>query len=230
MTLAPTAIPFSTDEVDARAHSQNPSVQEAVAWPVSSDEAKHRADAEERLWLAEARQGNSEAFGQIVQRYQSRLLSYVAQMSGNLNDAEDLVQDSFVKAHRALDRFDGRCSFGAWLFTIAKNHTLNHLRGNWRNSGEEVPETIEERTPADSLDETDHRRQLWEAAKQLKPAQFEALWLRYGEGFNIEEVSRIMKTNRLRVRVLLHRGRHALAKEMERTGFRPAKFSKEYQS
>ena len=230
MTLTPAAIPFSTDVVDAPAHSQNAAVQAAVAWPATGDEAKVRADAEERSWLASARTGDLEAFGQIVRRYQPRLLSYVAQLCGNPSDAEDLVQDSFVKAHRALDRFDGRCSFGAWLFTIAKHHTLNHLRGNWRNSGEEVPESIEERTPADTLDETDHRHQLWEAAKQLKPAQFEALWLRYGEGFNIEEVSRIMKTNRLRVRVLLHRGRHALAKELERTGFRPARFSKEYQS
>jgi RNA polymerase sigma-70 factor (ECF subfamily) len=189
-----------------------------------------QTEVEERAWLAAARTGDSEAFGMIVQRYQARLLSYVSQLCGNPSDAEDLVQDSFVKAHRALNRFDGRCSFGAWVFTIAKNHTLNHLRGNWRHSGEEVPESIEERTPADSLDDTDHRHQLWEAAKQLKPAQFEALWLRYGEGFNIEEVARIMKTNRLRVRVLLHRGRQALTKALARNGFKPAAFSREEQS
>jgi len=127
-----------------------------------------------------------------------------------------------MKAHRALDRFDGRCCLAAWLFTIAKHHTLNHLRANWRNSGEEVPDTVEERTPAHSLDESDDRHQLWEHARRLKPAQFEALWLRYGEGFNIEEVAKVMKTNRLRVRVLLHRGRSALAKELRQNGFKRA--------
>ena len=199
----------------------------AVAWPIPADDAKARTVAEERAWLTAARGGDSQAFDRIVERYQTRLLAYVGQLCGNPSDAEDLVRDTFVKAHRALDRFDGRCSFGAWLFTIAKHHTLNHLRGQWRHSGEEVPESVEERTPAHSLDEADHRDQVWQAARQLKPAQFEALWLRYGEGFSIEEVARVMKTNRLRVRVLLHRGRAALAKELDRTGFKSAYRKKE---
>jgi RNA polymerase sigma-70 factor (ECF subfamily) len=206
-------------EVDKPQPSPAPAPAASLDWPSrrSDNEDGKAAAAEETAWLAEWRAGDRDAFTKIVERYHTRLYHYLSHLCGNPSDAEDLLQDTFIKAFRALDRFDGRCPLGVWLFTIAKHTALNHLRANWRNSGEEVPEGSYEFTPAMASDEADERQALWTAARQLKPAQFEALWLRYGQGFNIEEIAGIMKTNRLRVRVLLHRGRSALVKALGHT-------------
>ena len=63
--------------------------------------------------------------------------------------------------------------------------------------------------------ESEERASLWALARRLKPAQYEALWLRYVEGFSIAEAARVMRTNPIRVRVLLHRGRAALGELLE---------------
>jgi len=82
----------------------------------------------------------------------------------------------------------------------------------------ELPEDLEAETenPSVILQKKDEHFAIWESAKSLKPDQYEALWLRYGEGFSITETARIMNTNSIRVRVLLHRARTALAKKMTR--------------
>jgi DNA-directed RNA polymerase specialized sigma24 family protein len=70
------------------------------------------------------------------------------------------------------------------------------------------------------FEESEERASLWSLARRLKPAQYEALWLRYGEGFSVEEAARVMRTNPLRVRVLLHRGRAALGRLLEQRATR----------
>ena len=60
------------------------------------------------------------------------------------------------------------------------------------------------------------RTSIWKVAKKLKPNQYEALWLRYGEGFSISETAEIMNTNQIHVKVLLHRGRKQLAEHLKR--------------
>lgn len=75
-----------------------------------------------------ARQGNRQAFGELVERYQRRLVRVIHQLVHNLDLAEDLAQDTFLKVYQRLDQFDPSRRFGPWLFQVGVNHTLDHLR------------------------------------------------------------------------------------------------------
>ncbi len=75
-----------------------------------------------------ARQGDREAFGELVERYQRRLVRVIHQLVHNLDLAEDLAQDTFLKVYQRLDQFDPSRRFGPWLFQVGVNHTLDHLR------------------------------------------------------------------------------------------------------
>lgn len=165
--------------------------------------------------VGQARRGDREAFGDLVRQFERRIFNYVCQFTINAHDAEDVTQDTFVKAWRSIARFESTGSFSSWLYTIAKRTALNHLRSRKHESGAEVPDQIDTATPAHACEAGEERDSIWSLARKLKPTQYEALWLRYGEDFSIEETARIMRTNQIRVRVLLHRGRAQLARLLE---------------
>jgi RNA polymerase sigma factor (sigma-70 family) len=73
-------------------------------------------------------------------------------------------------------------------------------------------------TPSEQLESKDESGSIWRAARSLKPNQYEVLWLSYGEGFSISETAKIMNTNQLRVRVMLHRARNLLMKKLSKSG------------
>src|SRR5262247_2666410 len=78
--------------------------------------------------LDRARQGDSEAFRALVEPHSRTVFRLAFRMTGNEQDAEDVVQDSFLRAYRQLGRFEARANFGTWLYRIAANSALNLLR------------------------------------------------------------------------------------------------------
>ena len=163
-----------------------------------------------------SQRGCQDSFAQLVQLYQNRIFNYLWRLTGNPHDAEDITQDTFLKAYRAIHRFDGSGSFTSWLFIIAKRTGLNHLRDSRREEVSEAADEINHDSPAVLLEQTDEQQSLWAAARLLQQPEYEALWLRYGEGFSIAETARIMRTNPIRVRVLVHRARGHLAKLLKK--------------
>ena len=163
--------------------------------------------------VAKCQAGCRDSFELLVEQYEQRVFSFLCQMVGNIQDAEDLTQDTFVKVYRNIQSYDSHFKFTTWLFTIAKRTAANHFRAakNWEPLPEE-PEIVDPETPCTLLERKDDRDSVWDLAKKLKPDQYEVLWLRYGEGFSVRETAKIMRTNSIRVRVLLHRARHQLAK------------------
>jgi RNA polymerase sigma-70 factor, ECF subfamily len=180
------------------------------AYGASGELAQPDVDA-----LAErSRAGCAASFEALVVHFERRIYGYLYQMTGNQHDAEDLTQVTFLKAFRNIHRYQPNHAFNAWLFTIAKRTALNHFRD--RRPAEELGTDLaaESEHPGTVLEREDDRAAIWELARTLKPAQYEALWLRYGEEFSIAQIARVMKTNSLRVRVLLHRARSILAKKL----------------
>jgi RNA polymerase sigma-70 factor (ECF subfamily) len=167
--------------------------------------------------LAErAKEGCPDSFEQLVRRYEGHIFNFLRQFTGNHHDAEDLTQETFVKAYRNLHRYNSSLSFAAWLFTIARRTGVSHFRSAHRF--EELPadqESIQE-SPATALECKDERNSIWRLVRTLKPKQAEALWLRYAEGFSIAETARITRTNQITLRVLLHRARSNLLKILTR--------------
>ena len=147
----------------------------------------------------------------MLEQFEERVFHFVLRMLRNSHDAEDVTQDTFVKAWRHLGSFRPRNSFSTWLFTIARRTALNHLRG--QRPTEELSEQDEPmlENPRDAAADREQAESIWRLARRLKPDQYEVLWLCYGEGFSVIEIARIMNTNSLRVRVLLHRARRRMA-------------------
>jgi RNA polymerase sigma-70 factor (ECF subfamily) len=164
--------------------------------------------------------GRRDAFETLVERYEQRLFAFLYQLVGNAHDAEDLTQDTFLKAYQNIHRYNSAFKFTTWIFTIAKRTAANHRRS--ARTWEPLPEDQEvaQDDPASVLERKDDGASIWDLAKKLKPDQYTVLWLRYGEGFSIAETAKVMKTNSIRVRVLLHRARHHLAKSLGTSGIR----------
>lgn len=90
--------------------------------------------ADEDHDLDRARQGDREAFGRLVQRYQRRVYAAALHILGNHSDADDATQEAFVRAYRGLASFDGRADFFTWLYRITINTALNALRSDKRGN------------------------------------------------------------------------------------------------
>lgn len=166
--------------------------------------------------------GCQESFGRLVELYHERIFNFLLRLTGQRQDAEDLTQETFVKAYRGIQRYRLTYAFSAWLFTIARRTAASHWRAAKRfeplPGEEELAAAVPD--PAAESAQLDDRTSLWHQARQLPPKQFEALWLRYGEGFSIAEIARIMRTNQIHVKVLLHRGRGQLAKRLDKKMWR----------
>jgi len=164
--------------------------------------------------------GSRDAFSLLVERYQNRLFNYLCRLTGNAHDAEDLTQETFLKVYRSLHRFNSGQGFTTWLFTIAKRTAYNHFRSTKKSQDPPAEEAVDSDDPSTLLAQKDEKLSLWKIAGALKPDQYEALWLRYGEGFSVAETATILRTNQIRVRVLLHRARKALAERLRGTELR----------
>jgi RNA polymerase sigma-70 factor (ECF subfamily) len=124
-------------------------------------------------------------------------------MTGNEQDAEDVVQESFLRAYRQLGKFDERASFGTWLYRIATNYSLDLVRSRKRRSANLAPSDPEQEDPVLSLPSGDPnpermtlssevRERVADAMKDLSATERTAFVLRHFEGMCIEEVSRVL--------------------------------------
>src|SRR5438270_12154158 len=90
-------------------------------------------------FVAKARSGDADAFRVLVERHSRALFRLAFRMTGNEQDAEDVVQESFLRAYRQLGKFDERASFGTWLYRIATNCSLDPVRSRKRRSEQMAP-------------------------------------------------------------------------------------------
>jgi RNA polymerase sigma factor (sigma-70 family) len=96
---------------------------------VSSPERQQEADSDFAV-VKKVQAGDVAAFDQLIVKYRERVFGVVYNLTANREDASDLTQDAFIKAFQSINRFQGNCSFFTWLYRIAVNTTLSHLRKN----------------------------------------------------------------------------------------------------
>jgi RNA polymerase sigma-70 factor (ECF subfamily) len=149
---------------------------------------------------AEARLGNQHAFRVLVERHSRAAFRLAYRMTGNEQDAEDLVQESFLRAYKQLHTFDGRAAFGTWLHRICVNCSLDFLRSR-KNRRELNPATPDETThwldqvssPRPSPERLTHSSQiaglLEPALDRLSENERAAFIMRHYEGCNIEQIA-----------------------------------------
>ena len=154
--------------------------------------------------------GSIEAFEELAIQFEPRIYGFLFRQIGNAHDAQDLTQETFVRAWRGMHRFDPQRDFATWLFVIARRAAANHFRA--RRVHVELKDEFVAETPVE-IDEADD---IWRTAKKLKASYYEALWLRYGEGFSVAQTARVMGLTTIHVKVILHRARKELARRIKR--------------
>jgi RNA polymerase sigma factor (sigma-70 family) len=163
--------------------------------------------------IAMARAGNPSAFETIVDRYQGRLLGFCRQMLGSTEDAEDVLQEVFVNAYRAMLADEREINLRPWLYRIARNRSLNHLRkptADAQESMDMIP-AVEASSTAEKVHNREEFRQLLTDVKKLPETQRSALLLREMDALSYEEIAAAMDTTVPSVKSLLVRARISLA-------------------
>ena len=163
--------------------------------------------------VAMVRNGNPGAFETIVDRYQGRLLGFSRQMLGSTEDAEDVLQEVFVNAYKAMLRDEREINLRPWLYRIARNRCLNHLRkptADAQESMDMVP-AVEASSTAERVHNREEFRQLLVDVKKLPETQRSALLLREMDALSYEEIAAAMDTTVPSVKSLLVRARISLA-------------------
>lgn len=156
--------------------------------------------------VARARAGDSDAFRVLVERHSRSLFRLAFRMTGNQQDAEDVVQESFLRAYKQLAKFDERASFGTWLYRIAANCSLDLVRSRKRRSehlapqesaGSEMDDPVtllpsHAPTPDRLALSSEVGERVKQAMEELSPTERTAFVLRHFEGMCMEEVSRVL--------------------------------------
>lgn len=153
--------------------------------------------------VARARAGDADAFRVLVERHSRPLFRLAYRMTGNEQDAEDVVQETLLRAYRKIGDFDDRASFGTWVHRIAVNCSLDLVRARQRRSEQSGSPHPEASDPIQTLPASDPapdriamseqaRSRIAEAMQELSPSERTAFVLRHFEGMGIEDVSRIL--------------------------------------
>ncbi len=175
-----------------------------------------RLQGDERL-VALTRRGNQAAYEALVGRYQSRLLAFCRHMLGSREDAEDVLQEVFAAAFNAMVADDRPINVRPWLYRIARNRCLNHLRRQTAIGVDSMDVHLADHgtTTADRVHDREEFRELVADVQTLAENQRTALLLREIDALSYEQIAEAMETTVPSVKSLLVRARVALAEAAE---------------
>lgn len=178
---------------------------------VFADEAARATSAVEAKLVHAAVAGDAGAARELVRLFHRPIFFYVSRLVGQAQDAEDVTQETFVKAFRALHKVDTDRPLLNWLYTIARRTACNHLRGR-KDWTELPPEPVSAGPgPRQEVETRESVSQIWSRARRmLKTAEFEALWLRFGENLSVEETAATTGRSASSIKTLIHRARKRL--------------------
>lgn len=180
--------------------------------------------SDEALLIARAREGDQDAFRQLVERYQSAVYNLAYRMLGDPDEAEDAAQEIFVRLYRQLARYDAERKFSTWTLAIATNYCIDQLRRRrmqlvpleniipWARAGDAGPEA--QALDREAYDEMQH------LLRRLPEKYRAVLVLRYWHELSCAEIADVLKVPEGTVKTQLHRARKALGKLMEEQGER----------
>ncbi len=184
--------------------------------------------------VAQARAGDQEAFRALVERYSRAVFRLAYRMTGNEQDAEDVVQETFLRVYRGLDRFEARANFATWLHRIAVNYSLDMLRARRQQPSGSSPGQRRPNDPSDAEyseaaralvanDPAPDRlaysgevgRRVESALSRLSKLERAAFVLRHFEGVSIEEIGRALGLSAGATKNSVFRAVQKLRRELE---------------
>lgn len=167
---------------------------------------------DERALIGYAQRGDAAAFASLFEQYQGPITGYLYRLVGDRDVADDLTQDTFIKAYRALAKTDPGLNFRAWLYRIASNTAASYFRRKriieWLPFGPGTPEPADEARFAERIGE---RELIDSALKRINPSYASALLLRHQQELSLEETAHALGVSVNAAKVRLFRARKAFA-------------------
>lgn len=170
----------------------------------------------EAEWLAKAQRGDDEAFSQLVEVYQRPVHNLCYRMLGNTNDAEDAAQETFIRAYKALKRYDPSRKFSTWILTIASNYCIDQHRRRklptFSYDSMPVPDISDKNPGLDShMVKSENKEKVMALLDELNPKDRSAVILRYWYDYSYDEIAKSLSLSNSAVKSRLHRARRDLA-------------------
>lgn len=189
------------------------------------------AAATDQEVVAAARQGEEAAYRELLRRYERPIFSLLYRMVRDRELAEDLAQETFVKALNALDSYRPEFKFSSWIFKIANNAAIDQLRRRQLDTlsidgapNAETPEAIEatalqisgdQESPLDEVEAREIGTAVEQAIAKLRPEYRACIMLRHVEGLAYEEIAQTLDLPLGTVKTYIHRARHELRRYLE---------------
>ena len=194
---------------------------------VASPERQQEAGADWDI-VQQVRAGDVAAFNRIILKYRERLYSVIYNMTGNREDTADLVQDAFIKSFQSINRFQGQSTFFTWLYRIAVNSTVTHLRKNRLRTFFSLEKIIEEEKSSEIIaaltDKSGAERETFvkelqeklnDALQKLSINHRTVITLFEIDGLSHAEVAEVMDCSVGTVRSRLHYAKQLLQAELQ---------------
>lgn len=166
--------------------------------------------------------GEEQAFAELIDLYQNKVYQICLHMTGNRHDAEDLAQDTFMRAFLNMDAYDPEKRFSSWLYRIATNVSIDRLRKRKPDLylDADIPAApgmtlysrlaADEKLPEDQLIHLEMRGMVQKGIGRLPPKYRSAIVLKYMEDLTLQEISEVLDIPVATVKTRIHRGREAL--------------------
>ncbi|HXA13616.1 MAG TPA: sigma-70 family RNA polymerase sigma factor [Opitutaceae bacterium] len=194
---------------------------------VASPERQQEAGADWDI-VQQVRAGDVAAFNRIILKYRERLYSVIYNMTGNREDTADLVQDAFIKSFQSINRFQGQSTFFTWLYRIAVNSTVTHLRKNRLRTFFSLEKVIEEEKSSEIIaaltDKSGAERETFvkelqeklnDALQKLSINHRTVITLFEIDGLSHAEIAEVMDCSVGTVRSRLHYAKQLLQAELQ---------------
>jgi RNA polymerase sigma-70 factor (ECF subfamily) len=173
--------------------------------------------------VEQAKKGDNDAFSQLVESYKNLSFSLACSVLHDEQDAEDALQDAFIKVYQNIRQFRGQSTFSTWLYRIVVNTCYTHVKKRQKQHLQVDIETRKEmelpqcESTFDELTATEQKQIINRAMELLKPEESLLLKLFYLSELDVKEVMQITGFGESKVKVTLHRGRKRLQKILEKS-------------
>ena len=199
----------------------------ALALP-SEEEKEIGKDVSDNELIHFIREKNPELYGEIIERYRGKLFAYLYRLIGEKEEAEDLLQDVFIKTFRNLSRYDTDRKFSSWIYRIAHNEAVNHIKRKSLKRFISLDNIVSTKDKMDSSSAEDDAETAWirkETGEEVNvavshlPLKYrQVLALRYYSDKSYEEIGEILGKSVNTVGTLIKRAKSKLAEELKGAG------------
>lgn len=176
---------------------------------------------EELEWIAAVRAGDQQAYAQIINKYKNPLYATILRMTKHPQDAQDLVQEAFIKVYKQLDKYEAKGSFSSWFYRVAINHCMDAFRTKqYQMKPVEVDEeqVVNPTHPEIIFMKKEQQRQLERLLQTLPDDERMIILLRYNNELSYEEIAEMMEVPISTVRNKLHRAKKKMRETVKREG------------